>query len=52
VDSIIEFAKETYVLSVACGAIALAITVIGGVVLLKGLQAMLTEDGEATDDDG
>ena len=51
-DSIIEFAKETYILSVACGAIALAITVFAGLALLKAVQvALTTEEGETHEDE-
>ena len=46
-DSIIEFAKETYFLSLVCGAISVAITVFAGLALVKAVQtALLSEDGD------
>jgi hypothetical protein len=46
-DSIIEFAKETYILSIACGAISVFITVFAGWALLKAVQtALLSEDSD------
>ena len=48
-DSIIEFAKETYIWSVACGAISVFITVFAGLALVKGLQAALSAEPEEED---
>ena len=52
INSLIEFAKETYILSVACGAISLAITLFAGFALVKALQTALLSDDEETEDDG
>ena len=50
IDTIIQFAKETYIFSVACGALSLAITVFAGFALIKGLQATMTDTEEGEDD--
>tara|TARA_R110000751_G_scaffold234361_1_gene336023 strand:- start:25 stop:195 length:171 start_codon:yes stop_codon:yes gene_type:complete len=56
VDSVIEFIKETYFLSLICGVLSAAITGFAGWALLKAVRTTLSseeqEQGEESNDDG
>ena len=53
-DSVIEFIKETYFLSLMCGVLSAAITGFAGWALLKAVRTTLRseEQGEESNDDG